>query len=114
MNFPYNKIFVAQKLREWQNFKDCTLFAAVGMCFPVSRFHHLLFNHNSSHIHLVCLFTILYFLCKGEFLFALSLELVNPIDESQHCKNKTIGVDTIEINLVQPSSRMSQLFTNQT
>ena len=86
MNFPYNKIFVAQKLSEWQNFKDCTLFAAVfgGMCFPVSRFHHLLFNHNSSHIHLVCLFTILYFLCKGEFLFALSLELVNPIDESQN------------------------------
>ena len=29
MNFPYNKIFVAQKLSEWQNFKDCTLFAAV-------------------------------------------------------------------------------------
>ena len=117
MNFPYNKNFVAQKLSEQQNFKDCTLFAAVcgakdklesvprmweyvpncvegpgkcgislsdmfgGMCFPVSRFHHLLFNHN---IHLVCLFTILYFLCKGEFLFALSLELVNPIDESQN------------------------------
>ena len=32
----------------------------------------------------------------------------------QHCKNKIIGVDTIEINLVQPSSWMSQLFTNQT
>ena len=29
MNFPYNKIFVAQKLSEWHNFKDCTLFAAV-------------------------------------------------------------------------------------
>ena len=25
MNFPYNRNFVAQKLTEWQNFKDCPL-----------------------------------------------------------------------------------------
>ena len=25
MNFSYNKIFVAQKLSEWRNFKDCAL-----------------------------------------------------------------------------------------
>ena len=32
----------------------------------------------------------------------------------QYTKSKTIGVDTIEINLVQAISQMSQLSTNQT
>ena len=32
MNFQYNKIFVAQKLSEWQNFKDLHLKCSRSVC----------------------------------------------------------------------------------
>ena len=106
MNFPYNKNFVAQKLSEWENFKDCplctaywcpsfmiTLWAPV-FGVPVGQFWGLLrflgvWNCSTQHGQVVRLDA-----CAK---YMLTLQWINPAHNSCHvCAVETKGYESMK------------------